>query len=543
MLSFGLKNLRRIKEVPPIPIKPITILVGRNSSGKSTFLRSMPLLRQSLTTRTSSPILWYGDWVDFNSFDDAVYENNCNNIISFNIGLDNVRVDRTAVFDEFGGYQFFDGNPGNFSFSADISIKKHNSGTRINSIEFAEKMNESKISLKVSDDFFIESILADNIDLTTYLGKHKLKIQSDSIIPYIYFYNDLKTENDITVKNVFHNQRQLRKIVSDQIKRIVRPRVDGRTTRGKTFDSLIDGILNSSFFNHQTLKEISDYSTNSSWKKYVLNLKEPNFINDYTQIKALFSLYKLPNWFGSFSNNAKSAMSSVLYIGPARAKSDRYYRYQDLAVSEIDPDGKNFPMFLNSLNKNQIDKFSSWVKKLFNYGVSVTNESGHISIKIIYPHSSVNIVDTGYGVSQILPVLGQVWWANNKPHSARERLNNKDNIILAIEQPELHLHPAHQAMLADVFSYSIKSQSPDREHDRSIAFIIETHSETLINRLGTLIAEKELSHDDVQIVIFEENQEESRTTSTRLVNYDEDGFLIDWPYGFFTPSVGNKNDN
>ena len=38
-MKFGIKNLRRLRNVPPIELKPITLLVGRNSSGKSSFLR------------------------------------------------------------------------------------------------------------------------------------------------------------------------------------------------------------------------------------------------------------------------------------------------------------------------------------------------------------------------------------------------------------------------------------------------------------------------------------------------------------------------
>jgi len=56
MLSFGVSSLQRFKLVSPIELKP-TLLVGRNSRGKSCFLRAFPLLRQLLTTRISSPIL------------------------------------------------------------------------------------------------------------------------------------------------------------------------------------------------------------------------------------------------------------------------------------------------------------------------------------------------------------------------------------------------------------------------------------------------------------------------------------------------------
>ena len=57
MKSIGIKNLRSLKNVEQIEIKPITILVGRNSSGKSTFLRIFPLLKQTLND-LSVPLYW-----------------------------------------------------------------------------------------------------------------------------------------------------------------------------------------------------------------------------------------------------------------------------------------------------------------------------------------------------------------------------------------------------------------------------------------------------------------------------------------------------
>ena len=55
----------------------------------------------------------------------------------------------------------------------------------------------------------------------------------------------------------------------------------------------------------------------------------------------------------------------------------------------------------------------------------------------------------------------------------------------AIEQPELHLHPALQAKLIDVFS-----QLASKENGGKIKFVLETHSEAMINRLGYLINKK-----------------------------------------------------
>lgn len=55
--ALRVRNLRCLSDTGRIPIRPITVLVGRNSSGKSTFLRAFPLLRQSVETATESPIL------------------------------------------------------------------------------------------------------------------------------------------------------------------------------------------------------------------------------------------------------------------------------------------------------------------------------------------------------------------------------------------------------------------------------------------------------------------------------------------------------
>ncbi|WP_028879432.1 AAA family ATPase [Terasakiella pusilla] len=82
-LSYSVKNLRRLVSTPEIEIKPITILLGRNSVGKSSFLRSLPLIRQTLETKTSAPILWYGDYVDFGNYKSAVNNNDTDKDIVF----------------------------------------------------------------------------------------------------------------------------------------------------------------------------------------------------------------------------------------------------------------------------------------------------------------------------------------------------------------------------------------------------------------------------------------------------------------------------
>ena len=72
LTGLGVRNLRSLRDTGLIDLKPITILVGKNSAGKSTFARVLPLLKQSAERRKQGPVLWFGRLVDFGSFQEAV---------------------------------------------------------------------------------------------------------------------------------------------------------------------------------------------------------------------------------------------------------------------------------------------------------------------------------------------------------------------------------------------------------------------------------------------------------------------------------------
>ncbi len=63
---------------------------------------------------------------------------------------------------------------------------------------------------------------------------------------------------------------------------------------------------------------------------------------------------------------------------------------------------------------------------------------------------------------------------------------------------------------------------------------METHSESLINGLGKLVYEGLIKAEDVQIALFDQD-EETEQTEVRLAGYRENGALHDWPYGFLSP--------
>ena len=87
MFALRIQNLRCLKDTGYLELKPLTLMVGRNSSGKSTFLRFLPLLQQSMNRPTRGPILWNGDLVTFGSFDEAVRQNGGDSWIGFGFKL------------------------------------------------------------------------------------------------------------------------------------------------------------------------------------------------------------------------------------------------------------------------------------------------------------------------------------------------------------------------------------------------------------------------------------------------------------------------
>ncbi len=125
--------------------------------------------------------------------------------------------------------------------------------------------------------------------------------------------------------------------------------------------------------------------------------------------------------------------------------------------------------------------------------------------------------DVGIGISQVLPVLVMAFGSQGK--------------LLAMEQPEIHLHPALQAELADVF---IEAALGPRQN----SFILETHSEHMILRLMRRIREGKVKSDDICVVFVEPLARGSRFLELRI---DEEGDFIDeWPGGFFEESFHEK---
>ncbi|QIO45137.1 AAA family ATPase [Rhizobium leguminosarum bv. trifolii] len=466
MFRFGLKNMRRLRNIEPIEIRPITILVGRNSSGKSTFLRTFPLIRQSLMTRTSSPILWYGDLVDFGDYASVLSDGQENGKISFSFGLDEVKLPRTPYF------RMYEISPTQEKLGAvdiELFIAPDEGKVRLESFTLNYEMGAAKSEVLLDNIGNISKILHNGVDLTKWLETVTVSLTLGSMFPDV----TIRPKKKDTEIFLYDDRMWCVPIFMNLIKGHV-----GKRISDQSFVKFATSFLALQDLSEASLLEFERNASNRSFRSFLSSIHGGNKNNLKEQIQSLFYVARVIRYMPAIFSTLRNIMGSTLYIGPMRARSERYYRYQDLAVSEIDPDGKNFPMFLNALTNTQREDFSQWVYDRFGYGVEVKELSGHISINLKVGNYTTNIVDNGYGISQVLPVLGQIWWASRG--SSRRSLppiRRADSAILVIEQPELHLHPAHQALIAD----AIVSERSDAASGTPLQFIVETHSEALIN--------------------------------------------------------------
>lgn len=134
---------------------------------------------------------------------------------------------------------------------------------------------------------------------------------------------------------------------------------------------------------------------------------------------------------------------------------------------------------------------------------------------ISLPGHLVPLTSVGEGLVQVLPVLSLAAAAHHGELGPEP--------IVAIEQPELHLHPAAELALVNVLL---------RATEGSGRLVLETHSETLLLGLQLAVAEGRLAGDDVRVWWVDRTDEAG--SSVRPVELREDGSRDGWPPGVFS---------
>ena len=517
MDSIGVNNLRSLKSIH-VDLKPITIFIGKNSAGKSTLLRTLPLLKQTFETHTSEPVLWYGKYVDFGDFDQSLTHDSPNECIEFSFSLACSPVLRKPFF----------------------------SLTKIDTREFqltvaCRKNNTSWITLSF-DDQEIRIDFGANEEITKLTVNHMeysteyLKVANTrNFFPIIAHKSvPLDIHDDKKLQSSF--QRSFDFEVEYVLKELVEQFKPYRHTNTKdlTIYQAISRIPSGS--KQETYSYILQNKSLPTGMLKTLKSKLQFDSAEFKRINDLLVVYSFPYIWKTVREQIIKELANIRYSKPLRTTAERYYRIQGLSIDEVDPSGENVAMVMNSMRGSTLTKFGDWTEKTFGCRFYTVTRGGHVSVVVKDSRSNHedNLADTGFGYSQVLPILLSSWLTTEQKQErvslANDLLFNallSDSYCEVIEQPELHLHPAFQAKLIDAFA-GIVTQNNKKNN---IKFILETHSETIVNRLGYLIYKKKLPADMVNVVVFNKNENDISTATQ--IEYTEKGQLKNWPIGFF----------
>lgn len=266
------------------------------------------------------------------------------------------------------------------------------------------------------------------------------------------------------------------------------------------------------------------------------------------KLKQPTRFYGFPDEVAAYYQNAGFTSDLVLelekqlrriqYLGPLRTSPSRSYIWSGETPEHVGWSGKRAIEALLGAKRRKISPgphkrtrpfeavIASWLQKmglLESFEVKPIGEHRkeyEVLVQTKASPTKVNLPDVGFGVSQILPVVVQCFYA--LPHTT-----------ILLEQPEIHLHPAVQSTLADLFIETI--QSKENGEDRAIQLIVESHSEHLLRRLQLRIAEGAIKPEDVALYWCKlgDDGSELEPLKTNLL-----GDIENWPDNFFGDEMG-----
>ena len=224
------------------------------------------------------------------------------------------------------------------------------------------------------------------------------------------------------------------------------------------------------------------------------------------------------------SLSIRRELENIIYLGPLRRKPERDYVWNKSTPGEIGNDGQRAidVLLASALSRGNeqnslLEGVSSWLAKMNVADKLEIRQLGRSTRYEVVVHREgvvANLRDVGIGISQVLPVLTVAYFA--PPGST-----------VLLEEPEIHLHPLAQSVLAELFV--------EISRNRNVHFIVETHSEHLFRRMQTLIAQKTISPDDCAMFFVERDKSNAKL---QKLNVNEFGAVLNWPNNFFGDAIG-----
>ena len=329
MDTLRLKNYRCFTDTGDIDFRPINFLVGSNSSGKSSFIKMFPLIKQSVGIKRNGVFLWYGNEVDFKDFANVIKE----------------------------GQSFLE---------IEFLVKKFRIPQRgfLKSIDETNLKVNMRLSQKDKDFDYLES-------LTISFEDQKIKI----------YYNPKRSSVKIEVNGI-PTEEDFDRVIATETNSLL-PRL--------LFISKNDIADDYPMWCETKLRELQFTSSFSQYRKISRSLKlgsKEDVVNYITKqlsvedknthinklwLNNIYLLLHINNIIDGINLNLLSLSNNISYVGPLRATTQRYYRFQNYAVEEIDSDGKNLAMYLYNLDKESLNNFKNWTRRLFGFEVEVSS--------------------------------------------------------------------------------------------------------------------------------------------------------------------------
>jgi hypothetical protein len=466
--SLTISGLKGIRGPERIPLRPLTLIFGPNSSGESTIIQSLLLLKQTHESEDigSASLLPAGRYVNLGSFREMIHRHTVD--ASLELGFD-VTWPTTRVAVEDAQLSF-------------IFRSSEQGAAELQEIEFA---------------------------------------QADSWLVRIPGREDGR---DHAVINTQH----------PSFLELVAASWPSNPRRGQRSSSVRGPLDPDTIANSPDFGEVADVSKLIRfWRTGLIPViaQPAHFVerpegsskrSGETDARAAAQM-ALADTLNSLVTGAGRTIDQFLtrltYVGPLRDYPSRHYLFGGEVATTVGKSGEYAPGLLvrdprlvEHVNVALAEFGTPYTLEMIPAGTDVPAFEGVYAMRLTDKETGVDValVDVGFGLSQILPILVESHFSSGR--------------TVVIEQPEIHLHPRIQSAFGSVLARCIAAPFNNR-------FIIETHSEHLLLRIRSLVRKGDLRASDVAVLFVERIDGESRVRELRL---GDDGRMIDfWPRGFF----------
>lgn len=269
-------------------------------------------------------------------------------------------------------------------------------------------------------------------------------------------------------------------------------------------------------------------------------IAKPKEVADTVEGKRRLRLrfFTLPPYFEDVLIKLRSDLNNIEYLGPFRTPAKRYYITNFDAIPDLDPEGRFLPYILRNMEERTVvnvrpgekeqkkealsNALNGWLYYLRTGKAPVERTEEEIEVSTLrgaiveFEIKSVSgigthaVTDSGFGYSQVIPIL------------IRGLLASKGSTFI-VEQPELHLNPALHVRLADFFVSMVRAGKQ---------IIVETHSEHIVNAIRVFAAEDDEGELASKCAIYFIDAED-HTPTVHELSIKPDGTVPNWPFDFF----------